>query len=312
MQPVVSVVIPLYNKEKHIQDTLKSVLAQTFEDFEVIVVNDGSTDNSLAEAEKIEDKRIKIFSIANQGVSHARNHGVEIANSEFIAFLDSDDVWKPNHLEDLNHLLQEFPNCGMYATAYELVFGKKHISSQYYKIPRQNEWNGIVADFFESSTINCIASSSSVMIPKKVFKNLGGFCTDYNSGEDIDMWIRIAVKYQIAFTTKVSVRINMSADNQVSQRSIDTRTHINLDVYDEETVNKSLKMYLDLNRFSIAIQNKLAGNKEEAKTLISKIDMSNLNAKQRVLLKMDTSALQKMQKLKGFLRKHGFGLSAFG
>ena len=87
--PVFSIIIPLYNKEKYIQNTIESALHQTFTDFEIIVVNDGSTDSSLAIVEQIEDSRIKIFSTKNGGVSKARNYGIEKAQSDLIAFLDS-------------------------------------------------------------------------------------------------------------------------------------------------------------------------------------------------------------------------------
>ena len=94
-----SIIIPVYNKGNHIQNTINSVLNQTNQDFEIIVVNDGSTDHSLDVIKSINDKRIKLFTLENKGVSHARNFGLTKASSEFIAFLDADDYWLPNHLE---------------------------------------------------------------------------------------------------------------------------------------------------------------------------------------------------------------------
>ena len=93
-----SVVIPLYNKENHIQKTLNCVLSQSFTNFEIIIINDGSTDNSLKKAEDIKDSRIFLYSIKNQGVSNARNYGIKKANSDYICFLDADDFWYNNHL----------------------------------------------------------------------------------------------------------------------------------------------------------------------------------------------------------------------
>ena len=100
-----SIIIPLYNKEKDIKKTLKSVLNQSFEDFEIIIINDGSTDNSEEIVKSIIDKRIFLYTKNNEGVSIARNYGVEKATSGFIAFLDADDYWHPNHLENLHTLL---------------------------------------------------------------------------------------------------------------------------------------------------------------------------------------------------------------
>jgi glycosyltransferase involved in cell wall biosynthesis len=311
MKSFFSIIIPLYNKEKHIKNTLNSVINQIFEDFEVIIVNDGSTDNSQAEVAHLKDERIKLFNLENQGVSNARNFGAANANSNLFVFLDADDLWKPNHLKDLKKLYQDFPNCGLYATAYESLYGSKSISSDYFEIPKQSMWSGIVENFFESSRINCIASSSSVMIPKTVYENLGGFNVKYNSGEDIDFWIRIALRHKVAFTNSVSVIINMSAENQASQSNINTRKHLDFDTFNSEIRNQSLKAYLDLNRFSLAIQHQLAGNNIEAEKLKNKIDIQNLNRKQRFLLKLNTSALKALVKTKDMLRKNGIALSAF-
>jgi glycosyltransferase involved in cell wall biosynthesis len=306
-----SIIIPLYNKEKHIKDTLNSVLSQTNKNFEIIIVNDGSTDESELEVKSIQDERIKLYTIENHGVSYARNYGVKKASSDFIVLLDADDYWKPHHLENLKKLQQAFPSCGLYAVAYESAFGERNIPSKYHNIPLQQNWMGIVDDFFESSTINCIASSSSVMIPRSVYEEVGGFDTTYNSGEDIDLWIRIALNYDVSFNNNVSVEINMIAENQASQSSINTRNHLNFDVFEDENTNKNLKTYLDLNRFSIAIQHKVAGNHLKAKELINKIDKRNLNAKQRMLLHMNASVLKSLLKIKIFLRKNGIGLSSF-
>ena len=106
--PYFSVVIPLYNKEEHILATLNSVLQQTFKDFEVIIVNDGSTDNSVNVVAQIKDKRIQLLTLDNQGVSYARNYGVLKSKANFIAFLDADDIWFPNHLSDLKELAEQY------------------------------------------------------------------------------------------------------------------------------------------------------------------------------------------------------------
>lgn len=306
-----SIIIPLYNKEKHIKHTLKSVLDQTCVDFEIIIVNDGSTDTSLEEVADIIDNRIKLFTIENQGVSNARNFGVSKAESEFIVLLDADDFWKPNHLESIKKLQKTFPHCGMYATAYGSVFGGKRISSVYNNIPKQSNWSGIIDDFFECSSINCIASSSSVMIPKNIYEDLGGFNSAYNSGEDTDFWIRIALNFEVAFTNEPSVLINMDAENQASKMSVNIRNYLNFNGFGEEKTNPSLKKYLDLNRFSVAIQHILAGNDVDAKELISQIDNRNLNSKQRFLLQMNAKNLKIMLKFKNSLRKNGIGLNAF-
>jgi len=114
----ISVIIPLYNKEQFIKATLLSVLNQTFTDFEVLLINDGSTDSSVDIVSSFDDKRIRLYSTENKAVSHARNYGVSKSTSDLIAFLDADDLWEFNHLENLHNLYTSFPKCGLYATAY--------------------------------------------------------------------------------------------------------------------------------------------------------------------------------------------------
>ena len=116
--PLISIIIPLYNKERFIENTLNSVLRQTFMDYEVIIIDDGSNDDSGSIVSNFDDKRITVYSNSNNGVSHARNFGISKANSDLIALLDGDDLWEPNHLENLYNLYEKFPDCGLYATAY--------------------------------------------------------------------------------------------------------------------------------------------------------------------------------------------------
>ena len=105
-----SIVIPLYNKESYIEKTLKSVLNQTFTHYEIIVINDGSTDDSEATVLEFNDKRIQLYNQKNQGAAVARNLGIEKAKYNYIAFLDADDLWMENHLETLKTLIQDFPS----------------------------------------------------------------------------------------------------------------------------------------------------------------------------------------------------------
>lgn len=309
-----SIIIPLYNKEKHIKATIESALVQTFRDFEIVVVNDGSTDGSERVVEGINDARIKLFNTKNHGVSHARNFGIDKAISELIVFLDADDIWRHDHLENLNSLYDAFPHCGLYATAYLQKNGKIIIPSVYKNIPFEENWQGIVKDYFESSTINSIAWTSAVMVPKKTLNDVGNFndTISMNAGEDIDLWIRIALKYPVAFSHIATAVYNLHAENRISNANTNLKQFIDLDVYEPYTEqHPSLKKYLDLNRFSIAIQYKLVGNQTKARALIDKIDPDNLNAKQRLLLKLNKTALNVALKIKSRLQASGVLLSSF-
>jgi glycosyltransferase involved in cell wall biosynthesis len=120
-----SIVIPLYNKELSIGNTIQSVLNQTYQDYEIIIVNDGSTDNSLHVVEQINDSRIRIITKPNGGVSSARNRGIKEAKYDWIAFLDGDDLWEKDHLEEITKMMQVYPNEKVYVTSFEYSNGSK-------------------------------------------------------------------------------------------------------------------------------------------------------------------------------------------
>lgn len=117
--PFFSVIIPLFNKEKFIEATLKSVLNQTFIDFEILIINDGSTDNSATIIEEFDDPRIRYFLKENAGVSSARNDGIKKAQSNYITFIDADDYWYPDFLEEMFKILQNYPQQKVFSAAIE-------------------------------------------------------------------------------------------------------------------------------------------------------------------------------------------------
>ena len=314
MKPYFSIIIPVYNKENHIKATLESVLNQTFKDFEIIIVNDGSTDNSENKISQISDKRIHLHSIKNHGVSYARNYGISKATSDLIVFLDADDLWKPFHLEDLKSLYETFPNCGLYCKAYLKKHNNVELVSKYNSIPKTKDWMGIVTDYFEASTINALAWTSAVMVPKKILDEIGVFDEKITlgAGEDTDLWIRIALKHQVAFYNKVSAIHNLVSDNRISHSDTNLRQFINLDKYETfAQFNISLKKYLDLNRYAIALQYKLVGNLEMNNHYLNQIDKKNLNWKQRLLISLNPFTLRLISKFKNQLLKFGIQLSSF-
>ena len=116
---MISVIIPLYNKVDHIEDTLRSVLAQTYKDYEIVVVDDGSIDGSTELVENLGIDNLRLIRQNNAGVSAARNSGIEEARGEFVALLDADDLWKPDYLAVQFEMTQKYPDCDVFATDYE-------------------------------------------------------------------------------------------------------------------------------------------------------------------------------------------------
>lgn len=312
--PLFSVIIPLYNKEESIQNTLTSALKQTFTDFEIIIVNDGSTDKSESKVREFSDARIQLFSTKNQGVSEARNYGIAKASGDIIAFLDADDYWYPNHLEQLSELHEMFPKCGLYCTNYERFYNpNKIIKPTFLDIP-SSPWKGIVKDFFKSSYIDRIAWTSAVAIPKTVLDTVGNFKTTITlgAGEDTDLWLRIALRFDVAFDTTISAIHMLNAENRVSLASTLKRSFAKLDEFkEEEKNNPSLKKYLDLHRIFFAMRHKLAGDSKTFDFYMESVDPSNIPFKTKIVLAIPTFLIKKLYSFKKYLEKKNILISIY-
>ena len=213
--PAISVVIPLYNKEPYVARALNSVLAQTFQDLEVIVVDDGSTDGGAAIVKEFDDPRIRLIRQENQGVSVARNNGVEASRAELVAFLDADDEWLPRHLRIIDRLRAKYPEAGAYATGFKIHKSNgKEILPKFRRIPKR-PWEGIIPSFFLSSALGKYPVNSSVIaIPREVYLEVGGCPAGIRWGEDADLWGKIALKYPIAFSWELGATYYLNATNR--------------------------------------------------------------------------------------------------
>jgi glycosyltransferase involved in cell wall biosynthesis len=200
-QPFFSVVMPLYNKAKSVRRAVRSVLVQDFADFELIVVNDGSTDSGPDIVSEIHDPRLRLVSQANSGVSAARNAGVDLSRSCHIAFLDADDQWDTTYLSTIHRLVRRFPHAGIYSTAYTLVDGSgKWISAVNPGLLGGND-EGVLHNYFRAacSRVPPICTSS-ICIPKHVYRSVGGFPLETLCGEDIVLWAKIALAHEVVVT----------------------------------------------------------------------------------------------------------------
>ncbi|SEM81312.1 Glycosyl transferase family 2 [Syntrophus gentianae] len=197
MLPLISVVIPLYNKAEYIQRALASVLNQSFQLFEIIVVNDGSTDGGEKRVQSMTDHRIRLINQDNAGVSAARNAGVASAKSEYIAFLDADDEWNPGFLEEISILQRNYPEAVMYATSYEIINGNDRYQKKF-NLPTRSllYLNQYIECCIESGTPIC---ASAVVISKMSLHKIGGFPMGQNRGEDLDTWFRLLRKSPAAY-----------------------------------------------------------------------------------------------------------------
>lgn len=199
-----SVIIPLYNKEAYILRAVDSVLQQSYRNFEIIVVDDGSSDQGPSKVESLQLQNLHLIKQSNGGVSEARNVGVAHAKFNHVAFLDADDAWDPDFLQEINKLVTNFPEAGLYGTNnfFEYSDGRK-IVEPYDELFEGNA-TGILLDYFATFARHGKSPfcNSSCCYPKGPFLILGGYRSGVILTEDSDLWCRIALRYAIAYSKK--------------------------------------------------------------------------------------------------------------
>ena len=290
-----SVIIPLYNKAPYVAKAIGSVLSQTFTDYELIVVDDGSKDDSAEIAAKaIEGKaNCRMIRQENAGVSVARNNGVAASQGECLCFLDADDWWEPAFLEEMAKFVEEYPDAGIYGTNYTIVNETK----------RKTRVADIgVEEGFEKGYINyCKAYSQTmymplwtgaVCIPRKVFDETGGFPKGIKLGEDFLLWIRIALKYKVAFLNKPLAYYNQDVDaanRGVHDKKYDAQSFMAFhfgQFAEEEVRNEDLKVLLDRIRvYSLLRFVKQGDCRDLVEEEISKVDFDHVERKYRFYYK---------------------------
>ena len=213
-----SVIVPLYNKEKSVCKTLQSILNQTFKDFEIIIIDDGSTDKSLETVKNFSDARILIFSKNNEGVSSARNYGVAKARFDYIVFLDADDLWNINYLAEMKQLIADFPNASLWSAYHQLKENEKFFT---YPTGKDQDFRNYFRDYFSCLNLqyNTILWTGTIVIKKKAFQYFGGFDPNLSIGEDIDLWFRVALKDPIVFYNRVLATYNITSENRACTKS---------------------------------------------------------------------------------------------
>ena len=194
--PCFSVVVPLYNKREYVRRTICSALAQQWDCLEVIVVDDGSTDGSGERIADLDDDRLRIVRQANAGPGIARNLGIAIARYEWIAFLDADDVWYPDHLSELARIIRACPDAALVSAA------QSHVADG--SVPAQPTERGTLKqiDYFAYAGIAPFGTSATAA-RRDVFESTGNF-GDFRPGQDTEMWARIMLDHQSAISTRVT------------------------------------------------------------------------------------------------------------
>lgn len=240
---MISIVIPLYNKAQSISKTIACIQNQTFQDFEVVVIEGWSTDGSLEIIKKLaeEDSRIRVIMQQNRkGVTPARNESIQAARCEKIAFIDADDYWEPTYLETLNRLMDDFPEAGIWGLSHgEMVDDKKiagnSILPEKFRGVLENPWR-----------YGCLYWTSSTGISKKAFEKIGGFDNRIIYGEDIDLWYRLMLEFPCAFENNTLSYYRTDAENRACNSVFPIEKHIPFYI---EKYSEYRKNNLDFRRF---------------------------------------------------------------
>jgi glycosyltransferase involved in cell wall biosynthesis len=210
MTPVVTVIIPTHNRSALVGDAIDSVLSQKGLRFEVIVVDDGSTDETTARLEGYGD-RIRCVRQPHRGVSAARNHGVRLARGSWLAFLDSDDQWLPGKLVAQLTLHTAERRFGLSQTAERWVRNGRHVNQCAHHQPPTGE-------FFMASLLRCVVSPSAAMVRRDLFEAVGGFDESLAVCEDYDLWLRLAARTELGFIPRALVVKRAGHEEQLSER----------------------------------------------------------------------------------------------
>lgn len=281
--PRFSVIIPLYNKAPYVRKTVESVIGQTYMDWELIIVDDCSTDGSGDVVANITDSRIRLIRLEkNGGVGAARNRGVSESTAPFICFLDADDWWEPTFLEEMARLNERHPDAGIYGTSYYIVKnGKKRIAPI-----------GVDDGFTEGEINYCRVyaktlcmplTSITVCMPRKVFEESGGFPTNIKLGEDFMLWIQITLKHKVVLLNKPLSNYNQDVNptyRGTHNKKYDPESfmtfHLN-QFAEEESKNDDLKILLDrLRVYSLMNFRRYNLYPQMVNAEIAKVDLSNV------------------------------------
>lgn len=282
-----SVIIPLYNKAPYLVKAIKSVLNQTCQDFELVVVDDGSSDDSLFVACSVLKNCTIPYQLIHQenaGVSTARNNGVGVSCGEYLCFLDADDWWTPSFLERMNDLIRDYPEAGIYGTNYYYV---------------KNGRQSVCVTTAETGYINYCRVyaerlemplwTGAVCVPRTVFDEFGGFRSHLKLGEDFDLWIRISLKYKVAFLNEPHSFYYQDSDTtwRLVGKLHNPKTHMlwNLDyLSEEERTNQDYKKLIDgLRAYSLLPYYLSKQYHNVAKIELDKVDWSNQPKNVRLL-----------------------------
>lgn len=301
-----SVIIPLYNKADRVGSTLQSVLNQNFTDFEICLIDDGSTDNSLEIVNAFRDNRLKIFKQTHQGVSSARNRGIKEAKGRFLAFLDADDEWYSDYLTTLHQMILEHPGVKVFGVAMDMYYRGRRMALNYALRGKKAQ----EVSFFESSRYRTFLSCSSVAISPEVFIQLGEFDKRLSQGEDTDFWFRLGLQFRLVFHPVSKACYYYSDSNFIPGKLPEPWVDF-LEKFRKTDLCEEAEFFVNANYTSMYLRAKINRQKELYKNIKPKILKNYLSFKYRILIQLPAFWLRILIKLKNYAASKGFSKSVF-
>lgn len=283
---MISVIIPLYNKEKSIRATLESVRAQSYTDWECIIVDDGSTDNSRKVVAQFQndDSRFQIYSQANAGVSVARNKGVKEAKGEYVAFLDGDDIWEPTYLEEVAWLINDFPGAAIYGLGLcSMINGEKHPAAEF--VPAG--YRGVVSNLWDNPNTMLAWTSSSTICPRELVLKTPAK-TRLTHGEDLDQWLRLMLQGEAVFYNKTLAYYVKDAENRAMYKMPPIEKHVVSVIGDYSEVrqkNAQFRKAFDTQMIYFLYRYMFTPYRKDAERLAELLDYSQLKKSLRFRMK---------------------------
>ena len=274
-------VIPLYNKPLSIQRAIESVLMQTTAVSEIVVVNDGSTDESAMRVAEMNCERVTLIHQPNGGEARARNTGIVNSTADVVLFLDADDEWKPWFVERIAALFRDFPECEVAATGYSFVFTgapAEYPAKLSAAITRQGR--GVVQRYFQAAAGKPVLTCSSTGIRRSAFSKAGEWPQTDRRGMDLAMFTKLGRHCAIAFDPLPSAIYHIDGENRMSKRNVIKTDHqatryindfLATRVLDPE-LQEDLRRYRSFLTLDVALQNVVVGDGPLARQMLARYD----------------------------------------
>ena len=297
-----SVIIPTFNRLELLKRAIDSVLNQSFQEFEIIVVDDYSSDGTWEWLKTVNNPKIKSYkNHTNRGLAFNRNYGVSKSILPYLAFLDDDDLWYNNHLSELRMLIEKHPNAGMYCNSYIIDYGDKMTNALHDNLLLSKEITKFTG-FRCFKNTNALCAPSTITVKKIVFNDIGGFNPKTTVLEDVEFYIKIGIKYPIVHNRKITVEYAQNNGNHLSLNHVHLKKLPDLNMFEKYEIQYPyLKKWLDSIRFQTGLKLLDSGD-SRYHNYFSKITLNNISIFQLIFIKLNYRVAKFVLTLKNYFQ----------